>query len=141
MDTTLQRKPTSDFGLPKDKRIRRRKEYLRIGRIGQRFHSTNIAFVVKRSPRGSEGRFGFTASKQVGPAHERNLAKRRLKHLARTNQKALRAFDIVIIVKAGAQHVSFVRLNEEFSALSAKVTRFFANASPHATIRTPQVVK
>lgn len=126
---SLPSSPSSEapkFGLPKDKRIRKRKDYLRIGRLGQRFHGTHLLLVVRPAARRQTGRFGFTATKQVGPAHERNLVKRRLKHLARHHQQTLSSLDIIIIVKADAQKITFAALSQEFLGLCDKVLRFAA---------------
>lgn len=119
----------SKVGLPKNKRIRRHKDYLKIGRYGSRFRAPHIVMIAARAPKNRAGQFGFTVSKQVGKAHERNLIKRRLKHIARLNQEPLAAYDVVLIAQNNAQSASFDDLTQEFLVLSTKAVRFFDNKS------------
>lgn len=61
--------------------LKKRSEFIRAARIGKRYSTP--CFFVQAYRRTSEGtcRYGITASRKVGPAVDRNRAKRRLRAL------------------------------------------------------------
>ena len=64
--------------------IKKRAEFVSIGRCGSCAKTPNIVVVCSRSnPEGDTIRVGYTASKRVGGAVDRNKAKRRLRTLVR----------------------------------------------------------
>ncbi|MBO0766694.1 MAG: ribonuclease P protein component [Hyphomicrobiaceae bacterium] len=94
--------------------LKRRPEFLRV-RSGVRWATP--AFVLEGKPRsdpgaGDQARFGFTVSKQVGGAVERNRIRRRLKAAIRgiLPDHVRRDFDYVIVARRPA-------LDAQFSAL------------------------
>lgn len=91
--------------------LTRRSQFLRLRR-GARWATP--AFVLEAKQRSeacavSAPRFGFTVTKQVGKAVERNRIKRRLKAAVRDAQMehARRDFDYVVIARRPALHVNF----------------------------------
>jgi ribonuclease P protein component len=75
------------------------------------------AFVLQARTRSDPGpaRVGFTVSKQVGNAVERNRVKRRLREVVRSAAEGLRAgHDYVLIGRRAALDLPFLRLLDEF---------------------------
>lgn len=59
-------------------------------------------------------RFGFTASKKIGSAVERNRAKRKIKEICRLNHYKLKqGYDIVIVIRARAIKTEYNYLLKE----------------------------
>ena len=76
------------------------------------------AFVLQARKRGDEGpvRVGFTVSKKVGNAVERNRIRRRLRHIVRLpHATRLRVgHDYVLVGRRAALKLPFARIAEEF---------------------------
>jgi ribonuclease P protein component len=94
--------------------LKRRAEFLRV-RTGARWATP--AFVLEGKPRSDPmpaavPRFGFTVSKQIGGAVERNRVKRRLKAAVRDvlSEHARQDFDYVLIARRAALDVAFASL-------------------------------
>jgi ribonuclease P protein component len=106
--------------------LKRRAEFLRI-RKGARAAADAFVLEAKRRAGGAgegalagEARFGFTVSKQVGGAVERNRIRRRLKAAVRglAQQHAQHDFDYVVIARRPA-------LDLKFTALVADLAKAF----------------
>ena len=78
------------------------------------------AFVLQARKRGDDGpvRFGFTVTKKIGNAVERNRVRRRLREIVRrTNAARMRAgHDYVLIGRRAALTSAFERMAAEFEA-------------------------
>ena len=67
-------------------------------------------------------RVGFSISKKVGGAVQRNLVKRRLRHLAMDRLRGSdRGLDLVVVVRPAAAGAAFAELESEFRALTDQV--------------------
>ena len=77
------------------------------------------AFVLQARPRGDEAppRFGFTVSKKVGNAVERNRVRRRLREIVRRHAALLpqAGHDYVLIGRRAALSMPFERMSAEFT--------------------------
>lgn len=93
-------RPTGE-GFPKAARIRRRREFLSLGRTGRRCVTSH--FIVLLNPAAGPGRLGVTVSRKVGDAVTRNRLKRRVREVFRRHpdRDELRS-DIVVIAKSTA---------------------------------------
>ena len=111
---------------PRVTTLKKRAEYLRV-RKGARCATPVFVLEAKarsaedRSPPMGEPRFGFTITRQVGKAVERNRIRRRLKAAVRGvgPDHAKRDFDYVLIARRPA-------LTSEFAALVSELAKAFA---------------
>jgi ribonuclease P protein component len=95
-------------------RLERRGQFLRAAR-GRRL--VEPAFVLQIHPRGDDRiGIGFTASRRIGNAVERNRARRRLKEVARLHLPAhgLVGFDHVLVARKAALRRPFAQLVTDF---------------------------
>lgn len=102
--------PDKPFGLPRERRLRRRRDFTQLTRMGARGSADALVVLARPTRPGQLGRVGFTVPKKVGKAHERNLVKRRLRHLLRHQKERFRAHDVVVIAREGAAALSFDEL-------------------------------
>jgi len=97
-------------------RLRQRVDFLAVasGSIAYR-----PAFILQLRERGDTGpaRVGFTVSKKVGGAVERNRVRRRLKEAVRltAGEQMQRGTDYVLIGRRAALAYPFARLREDFA--------------------------
>jgi ribonuclease P protein component len=92
--------------------LRRRAEFLRV-RAGARWATPAFVLEARRRSGLAEGaRFGFTVSKQVGGAVERNRIRRRLKAAVRDvlAEEARPDYDYVLIARRPALDTAFAAL-------------------------------
>jgi ribonuclease P protein component len=106
------------FGFGKDLRIRSRRDFVRIQKGGRKTHSANfVVLSTAQSPPRASSRFGFSVSRRVGDAVERNRLKRRLRELCRLHRREFAAArDFVLIAKPGAAELSYEDLVRELHA-------------------------
>ena len=87
--------------------------------------TTASAFVLQARERTDRGpaRLGFTVSKKVGNAVERNRVRRRLREIARLlGSKRMRSgHDYVLVGRRAALKVPFARIAEEFEGALRRV--------------------
>jgi len=102
-------------GFPKAARLRRRREYLALGRTGRR--SQTAHFIVIAHPRDGTTRLGVTVSRKVGGAVTRNRVKRRVREVFRQHpQRLLANHDLLVIAKPGAGDVGLREVARELTA-------------------------
>jgi len=76
-------------------RIRRRREYQQVYERGIKVQSRYCTlFALRRD--GSQGRLGIAATRKLGGAVQRNLAKRLIREIFRRNKIAV-GFDVVVV--------------------------------------------
>jgi ribonuclease P protein component len=118
---------TADRSAPRLVTLKRRAQFLRI-RKGARW--ATAAFVLEAKPRDDEAadapaepRFGFTVTKQIGKAVERNRIRRRLKTHAKDN------FDYVLIARRPALTSAYSELVSDLATALQRVHRAPAKAA------------
>lgn len=103
----------STMSLTKDKRIRKRREYLRVQRFGTRMFGRHIVAIAQKEKSGSCGRIGLVVPKKVGAAHVRNKIKRRLRHILRINQAIFFEKALVIVARDSISGATFAELTSD----------------------------
>jgi ribonuclease P protein component len=110
-------------------RLRQRADFLAVAR-GPRMNSAG--FVLQSLPREDDGpiRFGFTVSKKVGTATERNRVRRRLRELVkRLDVIRLRPHsDYVLVGRRAALSRDFAAMLDELRSALHRIERQPANA-------------
>jgi ribonuclease P protein component len=103
-------------------RLRQRADFLAAA-AGAKAPST--AFVLQTRNRRDEGpaRFGFTVSKKVGNAVERNRVRRRLREIVRLSAatRVRAGHDYVLIGRRAALNMPFARMTEDFEGALRRV--------------------
>lgn len=90
------------FGLPKDARLLKRAEFLRLSRRGRRMHSAHFILCYGPAP-GHRSRIGITVTRKVGGAVQRNRIKRVCREAFRRNRvRDEGAWDLNLIAKKQA---------------------------------------
>jgi ribonuclease P protein component len=96
-------------------------------------------FVLQALKRREDGpvRVGFTVSKKVGNAVERNRVRRRLREMVRLSSEARMrpGHDYVLIGRRAALQLPFERLAEDFDRALGRVHGNSPSATPHAGTR------
>jgi ribonuclease P protein component len=88
-------------GFPKAARIRRRREFLSLGRTGAKRRTESFVFVTQRCQ--GSARLGITVSRKVGGSVTRNHLKRRIREVFRRHPDRARfGQDVIAIAKVGA---------------------------------------
>ena len=113
-----QRKP---HGFGKERRIRKRADFVRVQTHGERATSRHFVLLVDRSPQQREGltaevsRLGVVATKKVGDATQRNRIKRLCRECFRQWPDLVPpGIDLVVIAREGADALSLAQVREEW---------------------------
>jgi len=128
--------------------LRRRSDFQRL-RGGTRWSGPGFLMEGKARSQGGPGaigpiingvRFGFTITKKLGKAHERNRMRRRLSHALRsvTVPDSLYDWDMVIVARPAALDMPFDDIVRDFkSALSRLARAAKTPTGPQAHGKTP----
>jgi len=85
------------------------------------------AFVLQAKRRSDQGpaRFGFTVSKKVGNAVERNRVRRRLREIVRLNgaERVQAGHDYVLVGRRAALALPFERIKQDFDGAIRRAHR------------------
>ncbi len=97
---------TKLYGISKEERIKKRKEFLRVKKEGKRIETERFIISFLENNIGLR-RFGVVVTKKVGKAHVRNRLKRLLREFFRLNKYKLPpCVDIVFVAKPEAKGIS-----------------------------------
>ena len=112
-----------DHRFPKEARIRKRRDFLRIQNRGHRLWGRQFIAYVRPSPN-KHSRLGITVSRKVGGAVQRNRIKRWVREAFRTQPELFsRPIDIVLIAKRGIDDFSLQTIRED---LARVVSRYYS---------------
>lgn len=102
--------------LPSEERLRSRQDFRSCYSYGKSFPSRRLVLCVL--PKAQHRRFGFSVSKKVGSAVERNLIKRRLRAICRSlREQVAPEYDMVFIARKPALTASYEQLFAECDVL------------------------
>ncbi len=103
-------------------RLKQRADFLAAASAAK---STATAFVLQARRRSDDGpaRFGFTVSKKVGNAAERNRVRRRLREIVRVagSNRIRTGHDYVLIGRRAALKVPYARIAEDFEGALRRI--------------------
>ena len=110
--------------LPKQTRLAKRQQYLRVYEAGRKLFSRySVLFFAGNDL--SYSRLGITATKKVGKANVRNRLKRWTREIYRTRRQALgldeRALDLVFNVKPNAKDATFTDFARDLERVLQRV--------------------
>ena len=118
----------------KRSRLLKRPDFERVYRGGRRHFSASLTvfFLARAEPGESRGpRVGFTVSRALGAAVERNRIRRRMREATRLNLATLDLpVDIVINPKKSALTADFRMLESEVRRAFQTIARASANGAP-----------
>ena len=117
--------PLLSFGLPKEDRIAKRADFLRVYEQGVRFEGRFMTVFILPASSGRH-RVGITATKKaIGKAHDRNRAKRLLRESFRLSRAELEAietkFDWVLNARRSILRGKLEKPLAEFKEIVARV--------------------
>ena len=101
-----------------DHRLKKKNQFNYIYRKGERKSSKHFTLYIVKS-KYSNFKIGYSISKKVGKANQRNLLKRRMKEIVRINNLAKGGHNYVLQARIGASDLSFeeieIQLNKLFN--------------------------
>ena len=119
--------PLLGFGLPKEARLLKRADFLRVYELGKRFEGRFMTVFILPAKQDIH-RVGITATKKaIGKAHDRNRAKRLLRESFRLSRAELAAvaakYDWVLNARRSILKVKLENPLAEFRQIVAKVVQ------------------
>lgn len=99
-----------------DHRLKKKVQFNYIFRKGERKSSKHFALFVVKS-KYPNYKIGYSISKKVGKAHERNLLKRRLRELVRTRMLCQNGHNYILQAKIGASELSYCEIENELKRI------------------------
>ena len=110
---------------PRDVRLLRHADFERVYKQGKRHFAAHLTAFYRRREEGGTLRIGFTVSKLLGGAVQRNRMRRRLREAVRLSWPEFQAaVDVVINPKKSLLKVDFVELGREISQMFGVVRKF-----------------
>ena len=131
--------PLLNFGLPKDNRLRKPREFQEVYKNGTRFEGRFMTVFIMPSETSFQ-RLGITASKKaVGKAVHRNRAKRLLREAFRLSRAELSElnvnYDWVLNARRSLLKVKLEKPLEEFRQIAARIRKSELNKGEESVVR------
>lgn len=123
----------SQGGFPKSRRLLRHSDFERVYQQGRRHFAAHMTvFYLQRTDKGLEGaRVGFTVSKALGGAVQRNRIRRRLREAVRLGNFPIAiAVDVVINPKRSALTADFCDLQGEVIKAFQMIKKYLQKGNP-----------
>ena len=120
----------SSPGFPRQRRIRKRREFSSVFDRGQRIHGRFFTFLLLQTTL-DRSRLGIVASRKIGGAVQRNRAKRLIREMFRTEVRlsaTVAAIDLVVIPRRELLDAEFPAALQDFrNTLRRGLERFTSN--------------
>jgi len=113
--------------LPKSRIIRSTNDFAAVRKRGKTQASGGVLLGVMLCERRVDEptRFGFVTPKYLGGAVQRNLVRRRLKHIViEIGERCVPGYDVVIIARRSAATTSYARVMNDFLRAAQRVQLF-----------------
>lgn len=108
--------------LPKGYRLRRRKDFKKVYVKGDSAAGRYVVVYALKNNNLETSRFGFSVSKKIGKAVQRNRFKRMLREICRRNINSFAAgFDIIVIARRKIIEVSYKEIEKDLMKLAKKL--------------------
>jgi ribonuclease P protein component len=121
--------------LPATERIRRRPDFRRVYDTGARAHGRFMTiFTVANG--GRAARFGVAATRKIGPAVDRNRAKRLAREIFRRH-KVVAGLDVVVVPRREMLDAPFANLEADYLSTLQRCRRSPSSSRPRQP-RRPQ---
>jgi ribonuclease P protein component len=111
----------------KTERLTKTKDFTSVRRCGRSWSNRSLVLIVRPNNR-NVSRFGFSVSKRVGIAVERNRIKRRLRAIAGFTQ-VQSGWDLVLIARKYANSSNYTNLRNSMTSL-LKISGVLQDALP-----------
>lgn len=107
--------PGRDLSFGRDRRIRKRADFLRVQSVGHRASTPHFVLLVAARDGGGPARLGIVVTKKVGHAVARNRVKRVCRECFRTWPELVpEGIDLVVIAKEGAPELGLRAVQDEW---------------------------
>lgn len=105
-------------------RLHNRREFQRVYDRGQKLHGPHLTLFVLPNQL-DHSRLGVAATRKIGGAVQRNLAKRRMREIFRRH-RARPGFDVVVVPKREFFEATFAEIAAEYQSVVARAGRAHA---------------
>lgn len=107
--------------LPRDERLRKRPDYLRVQASGRKLQTPSFLVFVSRTPSSGPTRFGVTVTRKIGGAVVRNRIKRLVREVVRVHKMWFPpGRELVFVAKRGAAALCYHDLERELETLCSR---------------------
>jgi ribonuclease P protein component len=105
------------YGLSKEERLRKARDFLRIKREGRKLSSANFLILYRKNHL-AHSRLGVAVKKELAISVKRNRMKRLLREFFRLNKaKIMPGLDILILPKKDISHLKYQEVERELGAI------------------------
>ncbi len=102
-------------------RLTERRDFATVYNRRRMAHTEHLTIYWMQDKRGHRRRFGFVTSKKVGKAHDRNLVRRRLRHICALRIESFIPGDYIFVARPGSPELSQEHLETELLSAREKL--------------------
>jgi len=114
-------------------RLTERRDFATVYNRRRMAHTEHLTIYWMQDKRGHRRRFGFVTSKKVGKAHDRNLVRRRLRHICAGCLESFIPGDYIFVARPGSPELSQELLGQELLTAREKLYARIPKESPTPT--------